>query len=146
MAHLLLTLIDSNNFPQGLGLWLFLSIGAIALFVVFIPTVVYLGNRRQEREAYYKAETMRRITESSGDGAKAAIEMLREESRLERIKAREGLKIGGLINVGVGVGLVIFLRVLLGSGANSPFLCGLIPGFIGVAMLVYVYALAGPIE
>lgn len=146
MAHLLLTLIDSNNFPQGLGLWLFLSIGAIALFVVFIPTVVYLGNRRQEREAYYKAETIRRVSEASSDGAKSAIEMLREESRLERIKSREGLKIGGLINVGVGVGLVIFLRVLLGSGANSPFLCGLIPGFIGVAMLVYVYVLAGPIE
>ena len=146
MTHLLLALLDGNNIPPGAGLWLFLSIGAIVLFVVFIPTVVYLANRRQEREAYYKAETMRRITESSGDGAKAAIEMLREESRLERIKAREGLKIGGLINVGVGVGLVIFLRVLLGSGANSPFLCGLIPGFIGVAMLVYVYALASPIE
>lgn len=134
-----------NDMPGGIGLWLFLSIGAISLFVVFIPTVVYLGNRRQEREAYYKAETMRRITEASGEGAKAVLETMREEARRERIKAREGLKVGGLINIGVGLGLVIFLRVLIGGG-GSPYLCGLIPGFIGVAMLVYVYALAGPIE
>ncbi len=62
------------------------------------------------------------------------------------------MKIGGLINIGVGVGLIIFLRVLLGpggvanGGAGSAYLCGLIPGFIGVAMLMYVYVLAAPIE
>jgi len=60
------------------------------------------------------------------------------------------LKIGGLINVGIGVGLMIFLRALLGGGGGavtngatgSVYLCGLIPGLIGVAMLVYVYLLA----
>ncbi len=134
-----------NDMPGGIGLWMFLSIGAVALFVVFIPTVHYLDTRRKEREAFYKAETMRRITESSADGAKAAMELLREEDKLKRIKTREGLKIGGLINIGVGVGLIIFLRVLI-RGGDSPYLCGLIPGFIGVAMLVYVYALASPIE
>ena len=73
-------------------------------------------SRRKEREAFYKAETLRRITESSSDGAKAAAELLRDEARREAIKTREGLKIGGLICIGVGVGLIIFLRVLLGSG------------------------------
>ncbi len=134
--------------PQlsNIGMWMFLSIGAVSLFVVFIPLVTWIGNRRKEREAFYKAETLRRVAESSGEGAKTAFEMLRMESRTERLKAREGLKVGGLINVGVGVGLIIFLRFLLGTGDGSPWLCGLIPGFVGVAMLIYVFFMAGPIE
>ncbi len=149
MTHLAFMLFDDF---YGIGLWMFLSIGAVSLFVVFIPTVHFLDSRRKEREAFYKAETLRRITESSSDGAKAAAELLRDEARREAIKMREGLKIGGLICIGVGVGLIIFLRVLLGSGgvpnggAGSAYLCGLIPGFIGVAMLIYVFFMAGPIE
>jgi hypothetical protein len=54
------------------------------------------------------------------------------------------MKIGGVINLAVGVALLIFLRALIG---NEPvYLCGLIPGFIGVAMLIYALFLAPPIE
>jgi hypothetical protein len=110
--------------------------------------------RRQEREAFYKAETLRRITEASGDGAKAAIELLREDERIKAIKAREGLKMSGLINVGLGIALMIFLGTMFGVGGKSlveegtggVYLCGLIPGFIGVAMLVYAYLLAPPLK
>ena len=142
MTHLALMLF--NDFPPGPGLWLFLSIGAVSLFVVFIPTVHYLDTRRKEREAFYKAETLRRVTESSGEGAKVALEMMREEAHRDRIRKREGLKIGGLVNVAVGAGTIIFLRVMMGP--NSAYLAGLIPGFIGVAMLIYVYFMAGPVE
>jgi hypothetical protein len=130
----------------SMGLWLFLSIGAVCLFVVFIPVVTWIDNRRKEREAFYKADTMRRLAEASADGARAAIEMMREEERLKRIKTLEGLKVGGIINLCVGIGLVIFLRALLGAGQGSPFLCGLIPGFIGIGMLVYAFFLAAPVE
>jgi hypothetical protein len=126
------------------GLWVFLSIGAIALFGIFIPTVTWIDSRRKEREAFYKAETFRRMAESSGEGARGAVEMLREEERIKLAKTREGLKIGGLINIGVGVSLVIFLSALLGTHRGAPYLCGLIPAFIGIAMLVYVYFLAEP--
>jgi len=144
MTQLADLLFDLNS---GVGMWMFLSVGAIALFVIFLPTVNWIEARRKEREAFYKSETLRRLAESSGEGAKAALEMLREESRRERIKKREGLKVGGLINIAVGVGLIIFLRVLIGGHEeNSPYLAGLIPGLIGVAMLIYVYFLAGPID
>ncbi|HEY1766380.1 MAG TPA: hypothetical protein VGG26_01925 [Terracidiphilus sp.] len=146
MMHLAISLFSSSEQVSNMGLWLFLSVGAVSLFVVFIPLVSWISSRKEEREAFYKAETLRRITESTGEGAKFAMELLREEARRARIQSREGVKIGGLINLGVGLALVIFLRVLLGSGAGSPFLCGLIPGLIGVAMLVYVYLLAAPIE
>jgi hypothetical protein len=113
--------------------------------VVFIPLVSWIESRRKEREAFYKADTFRRLAEASGEGAKAALELMREEERLKRVKAREGLKIGGLINIGVGVGLVIMLYSLAGTH-DSPYLVGLIPGLIGVAMLVYVYVLAEPLS
>ena len=151
MLHLALLQLKSLHLAFGgpfdneaFGLWMFLSIGAVSLFVIFIPTVHYIDGRRKEREAYYKAETLRRLSEASGEGAKAALEMLRDQDRQERSKRREGLKIGGLINLAVGVALVIFLRALIG---NEPvYLCGLIPGFIGVAMLVYALFLAPPVE
>jgi hypothetical protein len=145
MPHLVSLALSDVDLPS-MGLWFFLSVGAIALFVVFIPTVTWIENRRKEREAFYRAETLRRLAESPGEGAKAALELMQMESRQERLKKREGLKVGGLINIGVGVGLLIFLRALLGSGSGSPWLCGLIPAFVGVAMLVYVLFLAGPIE
>ena len=144
MTHLGLMMFEGEWIP--LGLWAFLTISAIALFAVFLPITTWIGSRQKEREAYYKSETLRRLSESSGENAKLVLDMLREESRRDRMKAREGLKVGGLINVGVGIGLIVFLRVLLGGGHNSPFLCGLIPGLIGVAMLVYVYLMASPIE
>jgi hypothetical protein len=118
----------------------------IVLFVsvfTFLVFAVWFGTRQKEREAFYKSETLRRITEASSEGAKAAMDLLREEERLKRIKAREGIKIGGVINVGVGIGLVIFLWVLIGP---KVAFCGLIPGFVGIALLTYAYELAAPVE
>jgi hypothetical protein len=146
MAHLVLFYFGSEEVFANYGLWAFLSIGAVALFAVFIPLVTYIDSRVKEREAYYKSETMRRIAESSGESAKAVMELLREEGRQKQIKSIEGMKIGGLINVGIGLALIIFLRSLIGGGSASPYLCGLIPAMIGVAMLVYVFFMARPVE
>jgi DNA integrity scanning protein DisA with diadenylate cyclase activity len=142
MAHVAFGLLSNPT----TGLWIFLSIGAVALFAVFIPTVTWIDKQHKEREAFYKAETIRRVAEASGEGAKAALELLKAESRIESQKKREGMKIGGVICIAVGTAMVIFLRVLAGTEPDAPYLVGLIPGFIGVAMLVYVYLMARPIE
>ena len=142
MAHLVLGIFDN---PVN-GLWVFLSIGAVALFVVFIPTVTYIDKQHRERVAFYKAETIRRITEASGEGAKAAMELMREEARLEEVKKREGMKIGGLVCIGTGVAMVIFMRVMVASDPGVPYLVGLIPAFVGVALLVYVFGMAEPLR
>jgi len=146
MMHVAGVVFGSEEVFGSFGLWAFLSVGAVALFAVFIPLVTFIDSRRKEREAYYKAETFRRVAEASGDGAKAALELMREEGRQKQIKTIEGLKIGGLINLAVGVALTIFLYFLFGGTSTSPWLCGLIPGMIGVAMLVYVFFMARPIE
>jgi hypothetical protein len=132
-----------SDIPQSFGLWMFLSIGAVALFVVFIPVVTWIDSRRKEREAFYKADMMRRLSEASGEGAKAALELLYAEERMKAIRQREGLKIGGLVNLAVGIGLIFMLRSLIPN--HGPYLVGLIPGLIGVALIVYAYVLAEPV-
>ena len=52
----------------------------------FFPLTTWIENRRKEREAFYKAETIRRIAEAPGNGGKAAIELLREQERIARSK------------------------------------------------------------
>lgn len=138
----LVSALGNIDFNGTFGLWMFLSIGAVALFAVFIPLVTFIDNRRKEREAFYRAETLRRVAEAPGDGARAAVELLREEERVNNAKKIEGMKIGGLVNIGVGVALLIFLRFMIGGGPGSPYLCGLIPAFIGVALLGYALFLA----
>ena len=131
---------------EGMGQWIFLSIGAICLFAIFIPTVTWIDKQHKEREAFYKAETIRRVAEASGEGAKAALELLKQQSRFERQKGCEGMKIGGLVCIGVGAAMVIFLKELTATDPGAPYLVGLIPAFVGVALLVYVYFMAAPVE
>ena len=131
---------------EGMGQWIFLSIGAICLFAIFIPTVTWIDKQHKEREAFYKAETIRRVAEASGEGAKAALELLKQQSRFERQKGREGMKIGGLVCIGVGAAMVIFLKELTATDPGAPYMVGLIPAFVGVALLVYVYFMAAPLE
>lgn len=146
MAHLALAFIDASEIFQGnTAMWLFLAVGAIALFGIFLPITSSFEARRKEREAFYRAETIRRLAEASGEGAKSAIEMLREDERLKEVKKLEGLKIGGVVNIGVGIGLTCLLWSLAGRD-GSPYMVGLIPGLIGVGLLVYVYLLAAPVD
>jgi len=96
-----------GNSPEMLAMWdnpqtiaILIPIVAIVGGLTFAIVVHWLDTQRKEREAYYKAETLRRITEASGEGAKAALELMHQDDRLKRLKQREGMKIGGLINLG----------------------------------------------
>jgi Domain of unknown function (DUF6249) len=126
-----------------LGVFLVPIVTVVTVFT-FAAIVHWVDSQRKEREAYYKAETLRRVTEASGEGAKAAAELMREDERLKQLKKREGMKIAGVINIGVGIGTLIFLHVLMPGAAF--YLGGLIPGFVGVGFLLYVYLLAAPVE
>ena len=129
--------VDDNIVP--VAAMLVPIVGSIALFS-FLGVASWSEARRKEREAYYTAETLKKISESSGDGAKSAVEYLQEQNRNARQRRLEGIKLGGLITAAVGIGLMFFLR---GVEHEEPvYLVGLIPLLIGVALLVYAFTLA----
>jgi len=120
----------------------FLSVAAVALFS-FVAVASWADARRREREAYYKSEITRKIIEMQGTGAGSALELLREQEKLDARRRSEGIKLGGLVTTSAGIGVLIFLRVLVRD--EPVYLSGLIPMLVGIALLVYVYAL-GPKE
>jgi hypothetical protein len=114
-------------------------VGSIALFS-FLSVAVWSDTRRKEREVYYKNETLKKIAESSGEGAQAAIELLREQNRTVTKRRLEGMKLGGLITAVVGIGVMALLRGLVRD--EPVYLSGLIPLLIGLALLTYTFLLA----
>lgn len=114
--------------------FVFLSFGAVALFS-FIAVATWSGERRREREAYYRSETLKKIAEMQNAGGGSALEFLREEEKIEARRKREGQKLGGLITMAVGVGLMIFLYSIPDADARFAYRVGLIPLLIGAVLL-----------
>jgi len=129
--------IDSN--AVGMVAVAIPVIGSIALFS-FLSVAVWSDARRKEREEYYRSETLKKIAESSGEGAKAAIELLREQNKNVTKRRREGMKLGGLITAVVGAGVMVLLHGLVHE--EPVYLAGLIPLLIGLALLTYTFFLA----
>ena len=120
----------------------FLSVSAVALFS-FVAVASWADARRREREAYYKSEITRKIIETQGTGAGSAMELIREQEKIDNRRRSEGIKLGGLVTTAVGIGILIFLKVLVKG--EPVYLSGLIPLLIGAALLTYAYLL-GPKE
>ena len=121
------------------AIFAFLAVGALALFG-WLSVASWSEARRREREAFYKNETLRKIAEAQGAGGPAAVELYRELERAAARKFHESCKLGGVISIGVGIGLMVFLKGV--GGAEPAYLVGLIPALSGVALLIYVYFLA----
>jgi hypothetical protein len=130
---------DMDNNAVGVVAVAIPVVGSIALFS-FLAVAAWSDARRREREAYYKNETLKKIAESSGEGAKAAIELLREQNRSVTKRRLEGMKLGGLITAAVGIGVMALLHGL--ANDEPVYLAGLIPLLIGLAMLTYTFLLA----
>jgi len=113
---------------------LFLSVLMFSVFS-FVAVATWADNRRREREAFHKSETLRKLS----DMGEAGLALLREEERSARRRQREGLKIGGVVNIAVGIGLVALLTAIT---PRPIFMVGLIPLLIGGALLFYVFLMA----
>ncbi len=118
----------------------FFGLGAIALFS-FLSVATWSVSRRREREAYYRSETLRKVMEMPGATPASVQEHVRLDQANDDRRRREGLKLGGLVTVAVGVGLMIFLGAAPGPGPIHVL--GMIPVSVGLALLIYAYIL-GP--
>ncbi len=124
---------------QSLPEVVFLNVGAIAVFS-WLAVASWSDARRREREAYYKSEVLKKVAETQGAGATSALEIMREEDRIATRRAHGGLRLGGLICLAVGIGMMILIRAV--ERGEPDYLAGLIPFLIGVALLAYSYILA----
>jgi peptidoglycan/LPS O-acetylase OafA/YrhL len=114
------------------------SLTIIALFS-FSMVATWSRERRREREAYYRSETLKRIADAQPSGGQFAIEFFCEEQKAAAQRRRESLKLAGLVTVATAIGLIAFIGTV---GADHAYLVGLIPLLIGIALLTYAYLLA----
>jgi hypothetical protein len=108
----------------------------------FLSVMIWSRERRREREAYYRHETLRKIADSQGTSSGALLEILREEERIAARQRRESQKISGLVTIAAGVGLAVFLGIVDRNDRDAAYLVGVIPMLVGAAFLFYGYVLA----
>jgi hypothetical protein len=130
---------DMSHIVSIISIFAVPVVGSISVFS-FLGVTTWAEARRKEREAYYRNETIKKIAESSGEGARSAIEVMREHDMRVARRLLEGLKIGGLVTTAVGIGVMALLHGLV---RDTPvYLAGLIPFLVGVALLIYPFLLA----
>jgi hypothetical protein len=135
--------MDGAYANVGVALFGFLAIGAVALFSM-IAVASWANARQKERETYYKTDMIKKVAESQGAGAASALELMREEARIASVRTKEGLKIGGLVMVAIGIGLLVFLHALV---TDAPvYLCGVLVFLIGAALYGGSYVVTAPAE
>jgi len=111
---------------------------AILALVSFSMVAVVLRERRREREAHYRSETLKRLADAQPADGQFALEFFREEQKAASQRRRESLKLAGMITVATAVGLMAFIGTV---GAHHAYLVGLIPLLIGASLLTYAYLL-----
>lgn len=119
--------------------WFMIAV-VVAVSMSFVAVMGWFDHRKEQREAHFRSETVRRITES-GDSS-AALEFLRELQRAEALRTRSKARLAGLVTIGAGAGLMFFLFAFV---VGSPvYLVGLIPVLVGVALLIFTEVMMRP--
>jgi hypothetical protein len=106
----------------------------------FVTVITWVGERRKEREAFYRSEILKKIADGAGAGSQQVLEMMQQEQRNMQIRVREGQKLGGLVLIAVGLAMMALLYMLVRD--NAVWLSGLFPLLIGAVLLAYVFFLA----
>ena len=123
-----------------------LGILALALMLTglfsFMSVFVWAHQRRREREAYYRSETLRRFSETGGAPRELLLEVLREDERYSVRRRLEACKLAGVITLAVGVAMMTFIKAVDARSVEPSYLVGLIPVSVGLSLLLYVYVLA----
>lgn len=119
---------------------LLLPIVAVVAVFTFVTVATWAENRRKERESYYREETYRKIVEHGGDSGERILRLIRDEETARARQRIEGLRLGGLITTVVGVGIMIFLGLLIED--EYVYMVGLIPLLIGLVLAFYGFFMA----
>ena len=129
-----------SDFFSGLSNFIILLIPLVSTIAVFVYLTFWIValQKRREREAFYRYELARKAVEKGTIDEAKVFELLRDERRGRWLGRREGIRLGGLILLGLGIGMMVALANL--SDHLVGF--GAIPTFLGAALLFYGLFLA----
>jgi Flp pilus assembly protein TadB len=116
------------------ALFFFLAAGAVSL-AAFGSVTTWVVARSREREAHERFALLRLLAERPVDSARLAIDELRDHERRAEERRQREQRLGGLVTIGVGVGLALML-LATGGARSGAWAVGLIPGLVGVALMV----------
>jgi hypothetical protein len=129
------------------GPYSFMVVGltATAMFIAvvsFVAVIFWTRQRRRERESYYHSENIKRVTEAKG--ADAALEYVREVDRIAARQGKRRAQAAGVTVTAFSLGLLPFLWATRSPYpyAANDYLIGIVPLFVGLALLLYGYVLA----
>lgn len=100
---------------------------------VFLIVYLWIHQKRKERESYYRFELSKHLVDK-GMGEEALLKLTEADKRGRWANRREGLKLTGLILLGIGVGLLVGLRFIEDA---DVWMVGYIPAGLGAGMLLY---------
>lgn len=117
--------------------WLVLLIPIVSVVAVFtfVAVAAWSDNRRKERETFHRHETYRRMLEQPSESGREVLALMQQQELQQQQRRIEGLRLGGLITSVVGIGLMVFLFVLVDD--EPIYLVGIIPLLIGLVLAVY---------
>ena len=113
--------------------------GSISLFS-FLAVATWSDSRRREREAFYRTEVLKKLSENPSAENQPILQMLRDDQDKKARSRMEGLKLGGFITSVVGIGLAVFLHAV--DDSEQVWTVGIIPLLIGLTLLFYAFFLA----
>jgi hypothetical protein len=124
------------------------ALGILALALVltglfsFMSVFVWAHQRRREREAYYRSETLRRFSQTGKAAPALLVQALQEDERYSVRRRLEACKLAGVITLAVGIAMMMFIKAVDARSVEPSYLVGLVPVSVGLSLLLYVYVLA----
>jgi len=118
-------------------------VGSIGLFT-FLGVASWADARRREREAFFRHELLKKLSENPSAEAQRVLDLLRQEET-DRLadrgwgaeaqeRKRHGIRLGGFVTLGAGLGIVVLLSQLAPGGVWAV---GAIPALIGLALVLH---------
>lgn len=120
----------------------FYSLIPIAFFLgvfSFLSVAVWVRHRRREREAYYRHELLKQMI-ARGEDAERVMALMERSQPPATHTGREASRLGGLVLLAVGIGLMIALQWV----APDVWGVGAIPTALGIALLIYAFTTRPP--
>jgi hypothetical protein len=113
-------------------------VGSIALFG-FLAVATWADSRRREREAFFRHELLKKLAENPSSNADQVMQLLRQEEidRIERM--RNGIRLGGWVTLGVGIGVMVLISQLV--RVSGLWAVGAIPALVGAALLLHTFGM-----